>query len=228
MSTSSADTIRGDVLTTSSIAPNTVRSGFINSTADQDFFRINLVAGQSYIFDVDGISLSDPTLTLRNSAGTQLVFNDDGGPGLDSRIQFRAPTSGTFFLDVGGFNTSTGSYNLKARIDDVADDIETTNTIGLDFQVAAVINSAADQDFFRVNLQAGRTYSFDVDGIGLSDTTLALRNSLGTQLVFDDDGGPGLDSHIQFRAPTSGTFFLDVGGFGSNTGSYLLDIDLIA
>ena len=101
------------------------RTGVVNSAADQDWFGINLVAGQSYIFDATGSTLSDPTLALRNAAGTQLAFSDDGGPGLNSRIEFTAATSGTYFLDVGGFSSATGSYTLSARIDDVPQDFNT-------------------------------------------------------------------------------------------------------
>ena len=65
------------------------------------------------------MSLSDTTLALRNSAGTQLAFNDDGGPGLDSRIEFTATAGGTYYLDVGGFSANTGTYTLSTRVDDV-------------------------------------------------------------------------------------------------------------
>jgi len=71
-----------------------------------------LVAGQSYTFDAVGNTLSDPTLAVRNSAGTQLAFDDDSGSGLNSHIDFLAPTSGTYFLDVGGFGTNTGTYTV--------------------------------------------------------------------------------------------------------------------
>ena len=84
----------------------------INSAADQDFFQVSLTAGQNYTFDADGVGLSDPTLAVRNSAGTQLAFNDDGGAGLNSHINFTATTTGTHYLDVGGFGGATGSYNL--------------------------------------------------------------------------------------------------------------------
>ena len=96
-----------------------VTAGVVDSATDQDWFGITLVAGQSYIFDATGTTLSDPTLALHNAAGTQLAFNDDGGPGLNSRIEFTAATSGTYFLDVGGFSSATGSYTLSTRVADV-------------------------------------------------------------------------------------------------------------
>jgi hypothetical protein len=216
------DDIADDIYSIDNVAVGGSRSGTIDSAADQDYVGVSLTAGQSYIFDAHGVGLSDPTLALRNSAGTQLAFNDDGGPGLDSRIEFTASSSGMYFLDVGGYSTHTGSYNLAARIDDAADDIDTTDSIAAGGLRSGTINSAADQDYFRIFLTAGNNYTFDAVGVGLGDPTLALRNSAGTQLAFNDDGGAGLNSHINFTATSSGNYYLDVGGYGSNTGSYNL------
>jgi hypothetical protein len=216
------DDAADDVNTTDSVAVGGSRTGTINSAADQDFYAVSLTAGQSYIFDAHGVGLSDPTLALRNSAGTQVAFNDDGGPGLDSRVEFTATASGTYFLDVGGFGTNTGSYTLATRIDDVADDVNTTDSVAVGGARAGTIDSASDEDWFSVSLTAGQSYIFDAHGVGLSDTTLTLRNSAGTQVAFNDDGGPGLDSRIEITPASSGMYFLDVGGFGANTGSYSL------
>ena len=208
--------------TYASVGINTSVQGDIQDANDQDYYAVSLVAGQSYIFDVDGTTLSDPTLALRNSVGTQLAFNDDGGPGFDSRIEFTAGSSGMYFLDVGGYSSNTGSYSLATRIDDAADDIYTLDSIAANGVMSGQINSAADQDFFRIFLVAGQNYTFDAVGVGLTDPTLAVRNSAGTQLAFDDDGGAGLDSHISFTATSTGTHYLDVGGYLGATGTYNL------
>jgi len=74
--------------------------------------QILLTAGQHYDFDVVGASLRDPTLAVRDSAGTQVAFNDDSRGTLNSHIDFTPTTSGAFYLDVAGFGTNTGSYTL--------------------------------------------------------------------------------------------------------------------
>jgi len=219
------DDVANDTDTTDSLTIGFSRSGTIETGADQDFFRVSLTAGQSYIFDVDGGTV-DPTLALRNSSGTQIAFNDDGGPGLDSRIEFTAGATGTYFLDVGSFSTRTGTYSLAARVDDVADDVNSIDIAPLVGNPLGTINSASDQDWWQVNLVAGTRYALSVDGVGLSDATLALRNGAGTQLAFNDDGGPGFDPLITFTATSTGTYFMDVGGFGSGTGTYRVDVDI--
>jgi hypothetical protein len=143
--------------TYASVGINTSVQGDIQDANDQDYYAVSLVAGQSYIFDVDGTTLSDPTLALRNSVGTQLAFNDDGGPGFDSRIEFTAGSSGMYFLDVGGYSSNTGSYSLATRIDDAADDIYTLDSIAANGVMSGQINSAADQDFFESSWSRVRT-----------------------------------------------------------------------
>jgi len=221
------DTIPGDIssLTTLTINGSPIES-LVDTSGDHDFFRMTLTAGVTYRFTVNtsttGTPIGDPTLTLRDAAGTSLAFNDDGGPGLYSVISFTAASSGTYFLDVAGFGSNAGGYSVSASIDDaIDDDVGTTGTIAVN---AAALNgtydTAGDDDWYGTQLLAGVTYSFDTGGA--QDTTLALRDANGAQLAFDDDGGSGFLSHIQYTATASGTHFLDVEEFFDSTGAYTL------
>ncbi|CAG0981052.1 MAG: hypothetical protein F9K19_23745 [Rhizobiaceae bacterium] len=95
-----------------------------NLTAgDNDFYRVNLVAGQTYTFALVGtgnasVNVDDPFLELRNSAGTLLVQSDDDGPGLHSSITVTATTTGAYYLNARAFDanpvTGVGQYGLSA------------------------------------------------------------------------------------------------------------------
>jgi serralysin len=113
--TTGGDTIPGSTATTETIAIGGSRTGVINSLGDHDYFSVQLVAGQSYVFVLDGSGALDAYLNLRSSTGTIIASNDDGGGNLDSRITFTATTSGTYYLDAGAYNNnSSGSYTLSA------------------------------------------------------------------------------------------------------------------
>jgi len=61
-----------------------------------------------------GAVLSDTTLTLYDQNGTsQITFDDDGGAGFLSRIEWTAPSAGTYYAAVRGYSTNTGTYNLQ-------------------------------------------------------------------------------------------------------------------
>ena len=64
-------------------------------------------------------TLSDSVLTLIDRNGqAELLFNDDDpNGGLESRIDWTASQSGTFFLKVGGYNDATGTYRLLVDTD---------------------------------------------------------------------------------------------------------------
>ncbi|MFM2043332.1 MAG: hypothetical protein RLY86_1908 [Pseudomonadota bacterium] len=94
-------------------------TGTVETAGDQDWFAIDLVAGQSYVFTLIGTSggggtLTDPYLRLFSSSGSLLAFNDDNGTVRDSLITFTATASGRHFLSAGGFSTTTGTYRLTA------------------------------------------------------------------------------------------------------------------
>jgi subtilisin-like proprotein convertase family protein len=78
---------------------------------DQDW--ISFSANQNDVItaatDADQGSTTDTYLELYASdCTTQLAFNDDGGPGLFSLItDFKAPYTGTFYLKIRGFSSTT-------------------------------------------------------------------------------------------------------------------------
>ena len=85
---------------------------------DHDWVRIELVAGQKITISVDGLTLDDSFVRVRDSIGNQLAENDDISLGSvrDSRLVFTAPSTSTYYIDVSAFNDAgTGTYQLKVE-----------------------------------------------------------------------------------------------------------------
>ena len=103
--------------TTYALSVGQTAQGTVSSNSDHDWYRVTLTAGQTYTFALVGTGgngLDDAYLRLRNAAGTQIAYDDDGGPGANSTITFTATTSGTYYLDVGSYNnTASGQYGLS-------------------------------------------------------------------------------------------------------------------
>lgn len=77
-----------------------------------DLYRIDLTAGDEVTIDLT--SAFDTYLFLYDVAHFQLRANDDGGDGLNSRIQFTAPYTGSFLIEATSYSGGvTGSYNLS-------------------------------------------------------------------------------------------------------------------
>lgn len=120
---------------------------------------------------------------------------------------------------------------------DAAANTSTTYSIGMGQAVQGQLAYEGDHDWFQVDLQAGKTYTFAMAGTRTSDphntytdaanTYLSLRDGSGKQLAADDDSGPGYNSTITFTAKTSGTYFLDAGFIRDfNTGQYGISANL--
>ena len=89
-------------------------TGSIETARDVDLFRVSLTAGVTYTFNLNATSGSiDPVLVLRNSTLEQLAENDDYGSSRNSQITFTASSSGTYYLQAGGFTSSTGTYSIR-------------------------------------------------------------------------------------------------------------------
>jgi serralysin len=236
-----ADTVPGSGSTAVSV---TVNGGFINGTidtgGDHDWYRVSLTQGQTYTFQTSATGsgdLSDTFLSLRTFLGAELASNDDiSASSTYSSITYTATTSGIFYVDVSAFSpTATGNFRLVASSatpagpDTVLASTSTTSSVTVNSGgVSGTLEVNGDHDWYSVNLTAGQSYLFRTNATGtgdLPDSTLTLRDASGTQISFNDDSN-GSFSGLAFTATTSGTYYLDVGGYNNTgTGSFIITAD---
>lgn len=232
------DLVPADISTTFNITVGSSVDVSIDTLGDHDWYSVNLVAGTTYTINTSAIAGFNPDtfLNLRDAAGAVLTSDDDGGETTYSTISFTAATSGTYFIDAGTYNNeSIGSYRLAIASGftggDLAASTATTGTLALNGSVNGSLEIGGDRDWYAINLTAGQTYIFRTGSIvpltgtnpaGAVDTLLTLRDAGGVQILTNDDAGEYTYSAIRYTATTTGTFYLDVGGFGSATGGFNL------
>ena len=90
-----ADDYAASTSTTGTVSVGGSKTGNIEAAGDTDWFKITLVAGQTYRFDTEGSptgqgTLADTYMRIRDSGGTSLALDDDSGSGLNSQIVFTA------------------------------------------------------------------------------------------------------------------------------------------
>ena len=74
----------------------------ISVSGEFDWFRLDLIG-----------SLRDPAVFLADSQGRIINWMDDSfALGSDPLLQFRAPSSGTYYLGVGDLTGGVGTYTL--------------------------------------------------------------------------------------------------------------------
>jgi hypothetical protein len=230
------DDYANTVATTGTVAVNGgPASGGIETSGDQDWFRVTLNAGVSYQLRLNGATtggLSDPYLRLYDSGGTLIASDDDSGEGLNSLINYTPASSATYYLGAAGYGSNTGQYTIAAEVPDdyPASDATsgqvTVNGAGL----AASIEASGDRDWFAVSLTEGLTYRFRMDGAatgGVSDAFLSLHGTDSVLITYNDDGGGGLNSLITYTATSTGNHYLEARHYGSGTGAYTVSASLL-
>ena len=152
------------------------KSGNIEEVSDQDYFKIDLVAGQRYLFEMTASgtgSLDTAYLYLYNSSG----YIIDHGYGSDlATFSYVATNSGTIYLEASELgDDSTGSYTVKALL--VNDTNEPTGEVIItgtveEYQTLSVTNTLADVDGLgTITYQWQANY---VNIIGATGNTLVL------------------------------------------------------
>ncbi|QNJ14448.1 peptidase [Synechococcus sp. A18-46.1] len=236
--------------------------GNLESIYDDDWFKVSLTKGSVYRFDLEGIQLNDPRMSLYGSNLQELTYDDDGGSGYDSLIEFTATSSDNYFISAKSWG-ETGTYTLKATditpapsatpapeptpvpsatptpestpapsatpdpsidqelIDDFANNSSTSGVVVIGGVVNGNLESIYDDDWFKVPLTKGSVYRFDLEGIQLNDPRMSLHGSNLQELTYDDDGGSGYDSLIEFTATSSDNYFISAKSWGE-TGTYAL------
>ncbi|MES0885398.1 M10 family metallopeptidase C-terminal domain-containing protein [Roseibium sp. SCP14] len=87
--------------------------------AGSDWVRIELTAGQKYIFTLEeGASpaIYDPFLRLRDSNGVLLESDDNSGGILKSRLVYEPTSSGTYYLEAQARSRDGGNYVLGTEL----------------------------------------------------------------------------------------------------------------
>ena len=218
-------------------------TGAVDYGGDVDWFAVPLVAGRHYRINLEGTStgqgaLDDPRLYgLFDAAGDPVEgagSDDDGGEGYNSRLDFSAPGTATYYIAAGAHAAHTGSYRLS--VEEVTDDYPATTATGAVVKVGGSatgeIETPGDTDWFAVELIKGREYLIDLEGWRTDGGTLddpfllGIHAADGTLIngTTNDDGGDGLNSRVSFEAPETGAYYIAAGAYEDYTGSYTLEV----
>ena len=162
--------IPGDQSTTATIAVGGTATGDLEAVGDRDWFAVTLTAGQAVTILVNGITLDDPYLYIRDSAGVLLFENDDisVGVNLDSRFAFNPNYSGTYYIDVGAFDDDgMGTYQVSVQ-PYVLPPVATVDQIA-----AQLVSGYWEGDSHRFNVTQGGTLTVNISVLTPTEQSLA-------------------------------------------------------
>ena len=199
--------VPGDNSTTSTLTVGGSTTGTLEVMGDHDWYRITLTAGQTITIAMNGTgagALEDPYLQILNASGTVLGTNDDGGAGRNALLSFRAPSSGTYYIDAAAWQpdspiadyTGTGDFTLSVTT-------WTPPPVWTNDQIANQLTTGYwDGSSHHFNVSQGGSISVNLtaltaDGQNLARNALQLWSdvigvsfsevSTGGQITFDDN-----------------------------------------
>ena len=190
--------------TTGTVAVDGSATGDIETSNDFDWFAVDLVAGHTYVIDLEGAdsgggALQDPVLRgLYDAAGNRIAGarDNDGGVGRDARLTFTAATTGAYYIEARGHLNQTGEYTVRvtewvdtdAERGGATDLGDITALAGPQFPAASLDGSSDSVDYWRFTLSEARRV-----GLGLrrqdANADLFLEDAEGNVLYSGTEEG---------------------------------------
>ena len=209
--------------TAGTVAVGGSATGEIETSKDFDWFAVDLVAGHTYVIDLEGAdsgggALQDPVLRgLYDADGNRIAGarDNDGGTGRDARLTFTATTTGTYYIEARGHSNQTGDYTVRVRewVDTdaerggAADLGDIADLAGPQFPAASLDGSSDSVDYWRFTLSEARRV-----GVGLrqqdANADLFLEDAEGNVLYSGTEDGTANEWISQTLL--AGTYFVRV------------------
>ena len=176
--------------------------------------------------DPDGDGTPTVAWLASNQDGTWSQVGSDPQITISTDLEGRQLIANVSYIDGDGFSESVSTEPLLIPVTN-ADDYGTTpdssGILALSSRLEANLEVAGDLDWFKVELENGKNYSFEQIGTGLADPLLTLRDNNGSIITSDDDSGDGLNSRINFEPERSGYYYLEAGSYDNAfTGKYFV------
>ena len=160
------DDFSSDINTKGTVIVGSSADGNIDSTTDNDWFKISLEAENTYIFNVNGNA--DGSFYINSIAGSSGIEIHSGL--YRSNYSFTPATTGNYFVAVD--SSYVGSYTLSASKDDYPGGINTNGSLSLNQNASGEIQYTYDEDWFKANLIGGKKYCFEIKGLSTNNGTL--------------------------------------------------------
>ncbi len=239
-----------------SLSASDCTAGTRGSSYYTDYYAFSGSAGQQIFVQLTS-SVFDTYVYLRylGSGGAVLASNDDSGGTTNSRIPvtsgyFTLPTTGAYLVEVTSYATlNTGAYTMSLLSGSASSSSSSNSsaatgcvTTNLSFGLAANGALAATDctngargtayytDRYSFYATAGQQISILLTSTAF-DSYVYLKNSSGTVMTSNDDGGGGTNSRIPatsgtYTMPATAAYTIEVTSYSTQvTGAYTLQLN---
>ncbi len=207
-------------------------TGTISEPFGFEFFRFQAqVTGiATATLNAGGPSTLDSRLTALSPNGESLAFNDDIAYPLNtnSRLTIDVVAGQTYFLEVDGFESTTGNYSLSVSLPMSLPLGTLTSTQPILRNDEIAVAGEVDRFQFSADKAGLLILTMDPTDPRNLDTIVTLRNSVGSVLAVNDDVNfpSHRNSRLVYSIEAGETYLIEAAGFGISTGNYRLNASL--
>ena len=189
------DDYSADIHTGGSVAVGGSATGEIETARDFDWFAVELVAGRTYVIDVEGDDTGAGT--LRNTVLRGLYDADgdliadtrdkDGGIGKNAQLTFTATETETHYIEARGKRSQTGTYTVEVT-DETPDLGDITGLTAAQSESLRLDGTADAVTYRRFTLSAEKEVELELLGLD-ADADLVLEDIGGNELHASRESG---------------------------------------
>ncbi|MFO1069736.1 MAG: hypothetical protein U1E14_14550 [Geminicoccaceae bacterium] len=227
-----ANDIADDIHTAATLSVGQVVDGTFDFAEDRDWYRVEVVAGRTYVFDITGTASGEGTggdayLILYNSDGDYLR-ETSGGEQPGSRLGWTADADGAVYIATRSLVPGGYRLGLSELTGDVPGSVDGAATLEPGRATDGVVDYDGDEDLYRFDALAGHTYRVLLAG---SDSAAGTLASPRLWLV-DSEGGwrsgspasdDSADRVLGITADADGPVVIGAGG--ADAGTYSLSVE---
>ena len=192
------------------------------SAGARNWYSVSAAAAGYVIVETSGDAI-DPFMYLYDSQYNLITHDDDGGNGLNSRIEILAQPNQTYFFVVRAYNADeAGPYGILASYEPISEDTERNTereravTVKLGEAIPVFFRETNESRWYRYEATRPGTI-FVVQTRGNLDTTLLLYDSRGNLIAEDSYSGEYPNGLIYERL-NPGTYYIEVVTYTNGAG----------
>ena len=160
--------------------------------AGWDQYCFQAEEGGTYLFEAVSGTLTDPFLQIGTSLHMEMGSAAELASGFGVAV-FEAPSPDTYLLVVAadfGYSTDTGTYAVRmSRVeDDHPNTFSNATVVSVGQAIVGEVGYRADKDRFRVEVEEGRIYRFQMDSGGNEEIYWRIRSPSDQYLSHYGDG----------------------------------------
>ncbi len=203
----------------------------MQAAGDTDWFRIYLVAGETYTFKTTGLdALALYQIVPSALAGDRPVdVREAVLPSSDGMLTFTADTNGAYEFSVSDASGRTGAYARSAT--KVANTYTLTRGVRLAVGETdkATMQAVGDTDWFKINLTAGKTYTFTTTGLDSAAVCYVGLASLAVDSAVTvlPQSLAAATGTTTFTADTTGAYEVEISDPSGFTGAYTISAKVV-